>query len=150
LDVLHPTYRSDISARRSYKLDANGFSETTRITVTKPNSSPRRLGVMFNTSCDIQVSDPRAGIASAGSPPLGSPGFKYWTGILKHQAQTTWNAKLACAGGKNYELTIIGQSPHTVYRATAPNTPLPATRKALYIEALSLDTSFTTTIKTMP
>ncbi|MCV2370159.1 heparinase II/III-family protein [Paucibacter oligotrophus] len=150
LEVLHPSYRKDASARRSYKLDANGFSETSRITVTAANATVRRLGVMFNTGCAVQVSDPRAGVASASAAPLGSPGFKHWTGVLKHQAQATWTAKLACASGKNYEMTIAGPGPHTVYRATAPNTPLPATRTALYVETSGVDASFTTSIKAMP
>jgi hypothetical protein len=150
LDVLHPSYRSDISARRSYKVGTAGFSETTRISTKTANSPARRLGVMFNTSCNVQISDPRAGVASNSAAPLGSPGFKHWTGVLKQQAQATWTAKLACAGGKNYELTMAGPGSHTVYRATAPSTPLPATRNALYVETSGTDASFTTSIKAIP
>lgn len=150
LDVLHVAYRKGISARRSYKLNTAGFSETSRMVITDTSSPPRRLGVMFNTSCSVQVNDPRAGVAAPSAAPSGSPGFKYWTGVLKQQAQSTWTAKLVCAGGKNYELMVEGPGPHTVYRATAPDTPLPATRNALYVEVQGMEASFTTSIRVLP
>jgi len=150
LDVQHPTYRKDASARRSYKLDSTGFSETSRIALTGSNPTARRLGVMFNTACSVQVSDPRAGVASPSTAPAGSPGFKYWTAVQKQQAEATWTAKLLCSGGKNYELTVAGPGPHTVYRGTAPDTPLPATRNALYVEMRGVDVSFTTSIRALP
>ncbi len=150
LDVLHPTYRKDVSARRSYKLDATGFSETSRMVVTVANAPARRLGVIFNTACSVQINDPRAGIGSPSPAPTGSPGFKYWTGVLKQNAQAIWTANLVCAGGKRFELKVEGPGPHSVYRATAPDTPLPATRSALYLEVLGVDASFTTSIRALP
>jgi hypothetical protein len=148
LDVLQASYRTDASARRSFKLDANGFSETSRITLTKAGSTPRRLGVVFNTTCSIQVTDPRAGTASTTTAPTGAPGFKYWTGITRQTAQVAWTAKLNC-GGKAYELAVVGPAGHTVYRATAPSTPLPNTRNTVYLETTATDATFSTSIRAL-
>ncbi|WP_422012432.1 heparinase II/III domain-containing protein [Roseateles sp.] len=148
LDVLQASYRTDASARRSFKLDASGFSETSRITLTKAGATPRRLGVVFNTTCSIQVTDPRAGTASATTAPTGAPGFKYWTGITRQTAQATWAAKLNC-GGKAYELTVVGPAGHAVYRANAPSTPLPSTRNTLYLETNGTDATFSTSIRAL-
>lgn len=148
LDVLQASYRADASARRSFKLDASGFSETSRITLTKTGALPRRLGVVFNTTCSIQVTDPRAGTANTTTAPTGAPGFKYWTGITRQVAQATWAAKLNC-GGKAYELTVVGPTGHTVYRATAPSTPLPNTRNTIYLETIGTDATFSTSIRAL-
>lgn len=144
-DLIQPMYRHDVSARRTFKLAVDGMTETTRITLTTPQAAPRRLGVMFNTACSVGVQDPRAGVASASTAPTGGAGFKHWTNIVQHHAQATWTARLTC-NGKPYDLTITGPGAHTVYRATAPNTPLPATRNALYVETTGNDVSFTTRI----
>lgn len=149
LDAAQPSYRSDANVQRSYKLSSSGFSETTRITLPTTQATPRRLGVMFNTACQIAITDPRAGTAAAATAPTGSAGFKFWTAITKRSAQASWTAKLTCAG-KAYELAINGPAAHTVYSATAPNTPLPATRNALYVEAPGKDVSFTTSIRALP
>lgn len=148
LDVLQASYRTDVSARRSYKLDTTGFSESTRITLTKAGAAPRRLGVVFNTSCSVQVTDPRAGTASTTTAPTGAPGFKYWTSVTRQTAQATWTAKLNC-GGNAYQLTVVGPAGHTVYRATAPSTPLPNTRSTVYLETSSTDATFSTSIRAL-
>lgn len=148
LDVLQANYRSDASARRTFRLETTGFSETTRITLTKAGAAPRRLGVVFNTLCSVQVTDPRAGVASSATAPTGAPGFKYWTGITRQTAQATWTAKLTC-GGKPYEMTIVGPPGHTVYRAAAPSTPLPNTRSTLYLEINGTDATFSSSIRAL-
>lgn len=148
LDVLQASYRTDASARRSYKLDTTGFSESTRITLTKAGATPRRLGVVFNTTCSVQVTDPRAGNASTTTAPTGAPGFKYWTSVTRQTAQATWTAKLNC-GGKAYQLTVVGPAGHTVYRATAPSTPLPNTRSTVYLETSGTDATFSTSIRAL-
>lgn len=146
LDVLHSTYRSDVSARRNFKLTSGGMTETTRIALTKPNAKPRRLGVIFNTVCDVEIDDPRAGAATPSVSPLGSPGFSYWTDVVRYQAQPAWAARLNC-NGQLYEMTISGPAGHFIYLATVPNTPLPSTRKAVYVESLGTEVSFTTSIR---
>ena len=148
-DLLQPTYRKDVSARRSFALATDSMTETTRITLLPALPTARRLGVMFNTTCAVTVLDTRAGTATPGAAPLGSPGFSQWTNVTTQLAQATWTAHLDCAG-KLYELTMTGPGPHTVYRATAPNTPLPATRSALYVETSGTDVSFTTRIRALP
>lgn len=148
LDVLQANYRTDASARRSFKLDAAGFSETSRITLTKAGATARRLGVVFNTSCSLQMTDPRAGTASTTTAPTGAPGFKYWTSVTRQTAEATWTAKLNC-GGKAYQLTVVGPAGHTVYRATAPSTPLPNTRSTLYLETSGTDATFSTSIRAL-
>jgi hypothetical protein len=129
-------------------VDASGFSETTRITLSQPGATARRLAIVFNTSCSVQVSDPRAGTASPTAAPSGAPGFKYWTGVTRQTAQAAWSAKLIC-GGKPYEIDFTGPAGHSVYRATAPNTPLPSTRNAIYLEAVGVDATFTTSIRAL-
>lgn len=148
LDVLQASYRSDASARRTFQLTTTGFSEASRITLTKAGATARRLGVVFNTLCSVQVTDPRAGVAASAAAPTGAPGFKYWTGITRQTAQATWTAKLTC-GGKPYEMTVVGPPGHTVYRAAAPSTPLPSTRSTLYLEVSGTDATFSTTIRAL-
>lgn len=148
LDVLQARYRSDAGARRTYKVDASGFSETTRLTLSQPGATARRLAIVFNTTCGVQVSDPRAGTASAAAAPSGAPGFKYWTGVTRQTAQAAWSARLNC-GGKAYEISFTGPAGHSVYRATAPSTPLPSTRNAIYLEAVGVDATFTTRIRAL-
>ena len=148
LDVLQATYRSDTSARRTYQLDSSGFSESSRITLTKLGATPRRLGVVFNTTCNVQVTDSRAGTASAAPAPTGAAGFKYWTGVTRQIAQSTWTAKLTC-GTKAYEMTFTGPAGHSVYRAAAPSTPLPNTRNTIYLETTGTDASFGSRIRAL-
>jgi hypothetical protein len=146
LDVMQASYRSDASARRSYKVDTTGFTESTQLTLTKAGATPRRLGVVFNTTCGIQITDTRAGTAASVAAPTGAVGFKYWNAVTRQTAQSTWTAKLSC-GAKSYEMTVTGPAGQQVYRATVPSTPLPSTRNSLYVETTGLSASFTTTIR---
>lgn len=144
LDVSHPTYRDKVQVRRTYQLHADGFSETTRITTT--DASSRRLGVMFNTACTLKGVDTRAGVAAASTAPAGSPGFAFLTNVTRSQAQAEWTARWTC-DNRPYTMTISGPAGHLVYRATAPATPSPSTRRALYVEATGRDAVFTTRIR---
>lgn len=149
LDVLQASYRPDISARRSYKVDTTGFTESTLLTVTKVGAAARRLGVVFNTTCGVQITDTRAGTAAATAAPTGAVGFKYWKSVTRQTPQaTSWTAKLTC-GTKNYEMTVTGPAGHQVYRATVPGTPLPSTRNSLYVEITGLNATFTTSIRAL-
>ncbi len=147
-DLLQPAYRKGVSVRRMFQLDSAGMTETTRISVQPPDTTPRRLGVMFNTSCSVNVQDPRAGLPAPGMAPIGSPGFTHWANVTRQQAQATWATQLIC-GGKPYELAITGPAAHTLFRATVPATPLPATRTAIYVEAIASDVTFTTRIRSL-
>jgi hypothetical protein len=144
-----PGYRHDASAERSFKLAAGSMTETTRVVIAGTPATARRIGVVFNTDCSVVLSDPRAGVFKASAAPEGSPGFQHWTQVTQARAQATWSARLDCPG-KSYDLTVTGPGAHAVYRATAPSTPLPATRTALYVETQGTDASFTTRITPRP
>lgn len=148
VDLLQPTYRKDVSVRRTFQLGSSGMTETTRISVQPPNQIPRRLGVIFNTHCSVNAQDPRAGLPVPSVVPHGSQGFKHWTHVTRQEAQATWTAHLDCSG-KPYELTITGPVAHTVYRASAPATPVPATRNAIYVEANASAATFVTRIRSL-
>lgn len=148
--VTHAGYRSGVDASRSYRLSSSGYSETTRIVVQGTRPAPRRLGVIFNTACTLTVSDPRAGAARTAAAPFADAGYGFWSGTQSHKpTATTWVAQLGC-GGKRYELAITGPAGQIAYRAVVPDTPLPATRNALYVEATGTDVSFTTAIRALP
>lgn len=149
LDVSHPTYRHDVSVSRRFQLGSAGLTELTRLNLVPPQTAARRLGVMFNTACGVAITDPRAGLGTSAAAPSGSPGFALWSQVQRYNVQATWSAVLTCAG-KPYALTVSTAAPHTAYSATAPNTPLPATRNALYVEASGTDVSFQTHIRALP
>lgn len=148
LDVLQASYRTDVSARRTFKVDTNGFTETTLLALTKTGAAPRRLGVVFNTTCAVSITDPRAGSASSVAAPTGATAFKYWKTVTRQTAQSTWTAKVAC-GSKAYEMTVSGPAAHFIYRASAPGTPLPSTRNAIYVESTGQSATFTTSIRAL-
>jgi len=149
LDVLQASYRTDVSARRAFKVDVDGFTESTLLSVTKAGAAARRLGVVFNTTCAVQITDTRAGTATSVAAPTGSTGFKYWKAVTRQTAaQTTWTAKLTC-GAKNFEMTVTGPAGHQIYRATVPGTPLPSTRNSIYVESTGLNASFTTSFRAL-
>lgn len=149
LDVLQATYRTDVSARRSYKVDTTGLTESTQLNITKVGATARRLGVVFNTTCGIQITDTRAGTAATTAAPTGAVGFKYWKSVTRQTPQaTSWIAKLTC-GAKTYEMTVTGPAGHQIYRATVPGTPLPSTRNSIYVEITGLSANFTTSFRSL-
>lgn len=147
LDVLQASYRTDVSARRTYKVNTDGFIESTQLSVTKAGGAPRRMGIVFNTTCAVQIADTRAGTPASSAAPAGSTGFKYWKAVTRQTAtQPTWTAKLTC-GARNFEMTVTGPAGHLIYRGTVPSTPLPATRNSIYVESTGLNASFTTSFR---
>lgn len=144
LTVQQPTYNASLAVNRSYQVTASGFTETTQLRLRNPTSAARRLGVLFHTACQVGSPDNRLTPLKAASAPTG-PGFEYWTGVTSWTAPPVWTIPLTCAS-KTYSLTLRGPSYQRVYLATAPSTPLPNTRQALYLETEATAADFSTTV----
>lgn len=147
LTVEQPRYQADASVTRSYRLTGQGFVERTDITV--PSRARKRLGVVFNTRCTVNLAD--GATPAPGFEPLPDvPAIKkYWSNTRMWQAGSDWTATLRC-GQSQYTVTVRGPASQRIYLSTAPDTPLPATRTALYYDTDASQATFEMEIKARP
>lgn len=139
LTVVHPRYRPDVSAERSYQVTEEGFLERTTLSTT--NIFAKRLGGVFHTACTLS---PAAGLTSdtAGKRPPANVTTAYWKDITAFDGSAHWSLKLTCPGSRVYLLQVQGPKDQQVFIAKAPNTPLPASRNLVYYETQALQASF--------
>lgn len=140
IEVAQPGYRSDASATRRLEIINGSAIDRTTITLAPAVIGQRRLGLVFNTECRVDLD---SGGLSAPLPtyvPAGS-GFEYWTDVSQRIAPAHWNGRLICKGA-SLRLTVRASSPHSVYQASVPSHQIPARREALYLELLGREASF--------
>lgn len=131
--VSQPAYRQGVDVARQIKLVGQDFVDTTHITLTD-SGGQRRLGVVFNTDCVLDINDTNVGPFKAANPPKGA-GFQYWTQVQTGPVPAQWSATLIC-GSQKFSASFKASKPHQVYRASVPATPLPKRRNAVYLEML--------------
>jgi len=138
LVVTHAQYQADASVTRAYRLTTKGFVERSMISV--PSGQTRRLGVVFNTGCSVRLGQGTSPALFEALPPVVSMS-KYWSSVSMVSGASTWEAALDC-NGQYYVMTVRGPAGMHVYTATAPDTPLPAKRQAIYYEVRGKSASF--------
>jgi len=147
ITVSAPNYKNGVAVSRTFSMQGKVFDDATSISLKKSNSK-RRLGVVFNTECQLSLNG--STLSSAFQPanaPQGT-GFSYWSGVMMVSAPAQWNANLVC-NGQNFSFQVTSNLPHNVYRATAPAIPLPNTREAIYLELLGTSANFKIKISPM-
>jgi hypothetical protein len=132
-------YRAGVDVTRQIKLLDQIFVDQTHITLSA-NKEARRLGSVFNTDCRLTIDDPAISGFKSASAPLGT-GFSYWTEVQVANAPAKWTASLLC-GRESFNAQFIVNKPHLVYRASAPATPLPKRRDAIYLELSGHEADF--------
>ncbi len=139
LQVIFPRYRSGVTVERAWRVTAHGFAERTGIFM-QPLAGAARLGSAFHTTCRVGT-----GTLSLSSDPLGPPAtkaMKFWTDVQEYSAGKQWRVSLQCPGSRAYELVVNGPAEQRVIVASAPNTPLPATRTVIYFDTLAANAVF--------
>ncbi|MFY7866998.1 hypothetical protein, partial [Roseateles sp.] len=140
LVVEQPKYQTDARVTRAYRVTSSGFVERSDIKVT--NGQSKRLGVVFNTTCDVQL-----GTGSSTTQPLRAlpnvSSMGYWKNTVMRTSQGSWQATLTC-GTNKYLMSVAGPANQRIYISTAPNTPLPSERNAIYYETDGTEASFET------
>ncbi|ALT78062.1 hypothetical protein AT984_13590 [Paucibacter sp. KCTC 42545] len=143
LVVEQAKYQSDVSVTRGYRVTSAGFVEQTDIQVK--SGLNKRLGVVFNTTCDIVLGNGTAATASvAPLPKVNAMG--YWSKTKMSNGQPNWQATLSC-GANRYQLSVTGPANQRIYLSKAPNTPLPSERNALYYDVDGTTARFETEIR---
>ncbi|MBV8469798.1 MAG: heparinase II/III family protein [Burkholderiaceae bacterium] len=146
LAVTHAHYQPDARVTRAYRLTTQGFVERSAITI--PSGQSRRLGVVFNTGCDVKLGRGTSP-AVLEAPPAVPAMQKYWTSLNMAAGVTEWEATLDCSGHR-YLMTVRGPAGMHIYTATAPDTPLPAKRQAIYYEVRDKSATFEAEFKRAP
>ncbi len=136
-------YQSDVSVTRGYRVTSDGFVEQTEIRVN--SGLIKRLGVVFNTTCDIVLGNGTTAAPSiAPLPKVNAMG--YWSKTKMSNGQPNWQATLNC-GTNRYLLNVTGPANQRIYLSKAPNTPLPSERNALYYDVDGTTARFETEIR---
>jgi hypothetical protein len=145
LRVQQLAYQPGASITRSYRVTNNGFAEQSMIAST--GATDRRLGVIFNTECRMEVDGGLTEVGAGDALP-GSVGFRQWTEVKRYTtgAEGTWTAKLTC-GGKPYLMRVKGPAKQAVYVGSAPTVPVPKRRQAIYYETWGKTVTFETQIQ---
>jgi len=144
LTVQQPRYQLDAAATRSYRVTSGGFVERSEISV--PSRSKRRLGVVFNTACEIRLLDGATAVATTVALPNVKAMRNYWNQVRMATSAGKWQARLDCAG-KAYTMTVRGPANQRIYLGRVPDSPLPATRNAIYYEVEGTSATFETEYK---
>lgn len=142
LVVKHPSYRSGVSVSRGFRTTTQGFTERTSIEVA--DRMAKRLGVVFHSDCIIRPFSGLKPSSTAREIPANSS-TAYWTGVTAYSAASNWSIELDCKG-KKYKYAVAGPAIQTVYLATEPTTPLPATRSLVYYESMASSALFESTL----
>jgi hypothetical protein len=146
ITVSHKNYKKGAAVSRTISLQGSAFDESTSISLVD-TSSNRRLGVVLNTECQLNLSGSNLNPFQTTSVPQGI-GFSYWSGVTMTSAPTQWNGILVCSG-QSFTLQVTSNLPHKIYLATAPAIPLPNTREAIYLEILGRSAKFEMKISPM-
>jgi len=143
LIVKHPTYRTGVSVSRGFRVTSQGFTERTSFEVSDGRTA-KRLGVVFHSDCSIR---PLSGLTpnSTVTPIPANSSTVYWTGVTSYSATSDWSVELDCKGDK-YKYAVTGSANQTIYFATEPTTPLPATRALVYYEKTAPSALFESTL----
>ena len=139
LQVSFPRYRPGVMVERAWRVTAHGFAERTGFFM-QPAAGAARLGSAFHTTCRVAT-----GTLQKSSNPLGPPpnkATKFWTDVQEYSAGKQWRVALQCPGNRGYELVVNGPPEQRVIVASAPNTPLPATRTVVYFDSLATSAVF--------
>ena len=129
--VNQPAYRPGAEVSRQIKLQDRDFVDTTHVGLTGVGDT-RRLGTVFNTDCQLDIDDSLAAKLKAVAPPQGT-GFGFWTNVRTMMAPAQWSASLIC-GDQVFAVSFKASKAHRVYQGSAPATPLPKRRNAVYLE----------------
>ena len=139
ISVTQPAYQKGVDVNRTIALQDRDFVDRTHIKLTG-NNDKRRLGMVFNSDCLIDIDNAIGMHLQPSSPPEGT-GFVYWTGVQTGPAPARWQASLSC-GSENFTALFMAGKPHQIYRASAPATPLPKHRQAIYLELMGYEADF--------
>ena len=140
IEVSQPDYWKSASASRRLEIRDDHVSDKVVIKMRDGFKEQYRLGLLFNSECKIELDDAALGPPSPSSAPAG-PGFEYWTDVFRRSAPARWSARLAC-GGARIRLSVNASTPHALFYGSAPATPLPARRQAIYLELLGQEANF--------
>lgn len=139
ISISEPLYQKGVMVSRQISLQDNFFVDSTRVTL-KDVSVKRRLGMVFNTDCKLDLSGSNLGVFNHANAPLGT-GFSYWSDIKMGAAPAQWNAKIVC-NNQSFNIQFSANQPHKVYRSSVPATPLPKRREAVYLEFIGSAANF--------
>jgi hypothetical protein len=140
IEVTQPDYWKNGSASRRLEIRDDRISDKVVIKMRDDSKDRYRLGLLFNSECKIDLDDATLGSPSPSSAPAG-PGFEYWTDVFRRAAPARWSARLAC-GSIRMRLSVNASVPHALFYGSAPATPLPARRQAIYLELLGREANF--------
>jgi hypothetical protein len=139
MSVSQPAYRQGVDVARQIRLDGQDFVDATHVRLTDAGGR-RRIGMVFNTDCQFDIDDTNIVHLKAATPPEGA-GFSYWTDVQAGLAPAQWSATLIC-GNQKFLANFKAGKPHQLYRASAPATPLPKRRNAVYLELAGREADF--------
>jgi hypothetical protein len=148
IEVAQPDYWKNASATRRLEIRDDRVSDKVIIKMNDNSKDQHRLGLLFNSECKIELDDSAMGSPIRSGPPAG-PGFEYWADVSRLTAPAQWSAKLVCNSAK-VRLLVNASVPHTLFYGTAPATPIPARRQAIYLELTGREASFDMQFKAEP
>ncbi|GGP20959.1 heparinase II/III family protein [Silvimonas iriomotensis] len=131
-----PEWRKDASAQRQVSVRGNELTDTVEITRQQPTQA--RLGMTYNTNCQVKAE----GTAGDGALP-GSTAFSYWKNTAAYTVPGNWSAVLQC-GAHNYRLSVSGTALQRVFVGTVPDSVKPWTRTGIYLEGTAATARFVT------
>ncbi len=148
IEVAQPDYWKNASATRRLELRDDLVSDKVTIKVNDSSKDQYRLGLLLNSECKVELDDTALGSPSPSGAPAG-PGFEYWSDVFRLAAPARWSARLACKGAK-IRLLVNASRPHVLFYGSAPATPIPARRQAIYLELTGREANFDMQFKAEP
>ncbi|WP_283150415.1 heparinase II/III domain-containing protein [Silvimonas soli] len=133
----HPTYRKDAAVQRQMAVSGNDFVDT--VDITRSSSAPARLGLIYNTLCQVTPDGAKAG---SGDLPEGSA-FSYWKNTTVYAAPANWSATLVC-GNKSFRFSVSGPALQRVFVGSVPSSVKPYFRQGIYLEGNAAGAHFVT------
>ena len=139
-----PDYNADVSLANRYEVSGATYTVNTAANL-KEKGKEAQIGYLLNLNCTIAEIQGAVKKFDVELPNLS--GFKYWDNTAGFDMPKNWATTIQC-GGEAFNLSVTTSSPHRLYIASVPATPIPLRRTGLLMmlntsDSASFNVAFT-------